>query len=203
MLAAGLIAVSLWIFDSTLLRTMTDERDRIQRAIAWTDEAIVRLDAETTAITEVELTEEQLRFQQQKELLNRQIEELDSQIANEVADLIPPEAVVSILEDMLAADPSMKLLSLKSQKPYRVGSGKAGSEARESSAPDAQSLYRHRLSIEIAASFPAALAYLQRIESSRWHLLWDRFELNVQEFPETVIRIDLHTLSRQEEWIGV
>jgi MSHA biogenesis protein MshJ len=121
-----------------------------------------------------------------------------------------------MLEEILEQVPGLEMMRVESQPPRRLGqlpSDDAGTIASvTTTAPLADAaaiaqaglrLFRHGLEIEVAGSYPAMLEYVERLEASRWNLLWDRLELEVVKFPKARIRIDLHTISGEEEWIGV
>jgi MSHA biogenesis protein MshJ len=62
--------------------------------------------------------------------------------------------------------------------------------------------YRHGLEIEVEGSYAACLEYLNAIESLPWRLYWQVLELDVIDYPLNRIRIEVGTLSLDEEWIG-
>ena len=67
---------------------------------------------------------------------------------------------------------------------------------------DAATFYRHGLEIEVEGSFAACLEYLDAIEALPWRLYWQLLDLEVIEYPRNRIRIEVSTLSLDEEWIG-
>jgi MSHA biogenesis protein MshJ len=62
--------------------------------------------------------------------------------------------------------------------------------------------YRHGLEIEVEGSYAACLEYLNAIESLPWRLYWQVLELDVIDYPRNRVRIEVSTLSLDEEWIG-
>jgi len=201
-LGGGIAALVFLAMDSTLIRPVSAKLERSRVAIERTTEEIARLESEHGALKRVELTDQEVELVARKELLQRQIAEIDAQIAAEISDLVPPEAVVSVLENVLADQSGLSLVRAESQQPHRVGSGALHDS--DSSILDAtDGLYRHGLRIQIEGDYRATLEYLERVEASPWNLLWDRLEYRVQQYPTATITLDLHTLSEVEEWIGV
>jgi MSHA biogenesis protein MshJ len=49
----------------------------------------------------------------------------------------------------------------------------------------------------------ATLRYLQALEKLPWRFFWDSVSYQVMEYPDSVVRLELHTLSLSEDWIGV
>ena len=57
--------------------------------------------------------------------------------------------------------------------------------------------------LRVQGSYLDCLAYLRAIERLPWHLYWARLEMQTGEYPQNDIVIEVHTLSLDEEWIGV
>lgn len=64
-------------------------------------------------------------------------------------------------------------------------------------------LYRHGLTLELEGSFLDCLEYLEAVERLPWKLYWGALRLEALDYPNNAIRIDIFTLSLDEEWIGV
>lgn len=201
-LGGGLAALLFFAFDAALIQAIAQERERVQHLTVVTEEEIARLERDRESLEGVELTPEELDVLRRKRQAEEELAAVNREIASEIAELVPPEAVVAVLEDMLVPFPDLRLIRITSESPHRIGSGAL--HESESGVLDATgSLYRHGLRVEIEGSFASTLEYLERVESSRWHLLWDRFEYRVGAYPSARITLELHTVSEQEEWIGV
>ena len=101
---------------------------------------------------------------------------------------------------MLSDTPGLRLVHLESKAPEELGA-RPSEDAKKKKV--GSGLYRHGLRIELEGAYPASVQYLERLEGSRWSLLWDRFDYEVQQYPNGRATIDLHTISDREEWIGV
>lgn len=204
--AAVFAGVLLFIIDQTLILRMTDERTRTKRSIELTRTAIDSTQASINQLNLNQMSAEDREIAEEIDQLRLQVQEIERQMQSTVESLVPPDAIVSVLEELLAPSRNLRLVSLRSHAPEPITSGSqesaAGEEVVEAD-PDAVVLYRHGLTLEIEGGYADTTDYLERIESSPWHLLWERFEYEVGEYPEARIRIDLHTISDQEEWIGV
>ena len=64
-------------------------------------------------------------------------------------------------------------------------------------------LYRHGLTLELEGSFLDCLEYLEAVERLPWKLYWGALRLETLDYPTNAIRVDIFTLSLDEEWIGV
>ncbi|MEM9173642.1 MAG: hypothetical protein AAGC67_00265 [Myxococcota bacterium] len=201
-LGGGLAALLFFAFDTTLIQPIATERERIRHLTAVTEEEIGRLERDREALERVELSPEELDLLRRRRQAEEELALVNREIASEIEELVPPEAIVSVLEEMLAPFGDLRLVRITSEPPHRVGSGAL--HESESGLLDATgSLYRHGLRVEIEGSFAATVEYIEAVERSPWHLLWDRLEYRVAEYPSARVTIELHTVSEQEEWIGV
>jgi len=201
-LGGGLVALILLAFDVALIQPVEKERDRVERTISATQEEIVRIQGDLDALDRSELTPQELALLARRREAKEGLEAVTQEVANEVSDLVSPEAAVSLLEDMLLPFSELRLLRITSQFPHRVGSAALrGNDAETLEAT--RRLFRHGLVLELEGDFESTLDYIETVENSPWHILWDRFDYRVDRYPNARIRIELHTLSEQEEWIGV
>ena len=194
LLSAMLVAAIGYSFDSLALRPLEQERGRTESALVARRDQIRALESQLEAARHPVLDEAERARRDEVRQLEQQIAEIDKSISKAVSKLVPPEAAVEVLEELLAHDGRLELVNLTSEKPRRLGPEET---------QGANTLYQHGLRIEIQGDFAATLDYLRRIEQSDWQLLWDRFEYHVESFPDAHVTIELHTLSEREEWVGV
>jgi len=201
-LGAATIVLIFFVIDSTLIQPTGVRMERVELQTEAVTSEISDLGNELAAFQRVDLTDEERQVLRRKRIAEQQLAEINAEIEREISELVPPEAIVSLLGEMLTPESGLRLVRLESQEPHRVGSGSLH-ESDTGLLDATASLYRHGLRMEIEGEFADTVEYLKRVESSQWHLLWDRFEYRVKQFPEATIIIDLHTVSEQEEWIGV
>jgi MSHA biogenesis protein MshJ len=183
--------------DQLMIQPVQSESETRISEIAEIGLSISKLEAELATLTDVNVIA--VRKQQQDEIsrLREQIDQIAVRLREEVTSLIPPEQTITMLEEILAEQPELKLLSLVTHTPQLVGAPVETAVAAERGR-----LYRHALSLEIAGPYPETVDYLQHLENSKWRLLWDSMIYQVEEYPRGITTIELHTLS-DEEWFGV
>ncbi len=198
MLAGMAVALTFFVIDTALTRPIQRERNRVSLGMERARADLKRLRQEEAVLTNTTHSEAEKQVKAELDQLERQLREIESRMGAQIADLVPPTKIVSVLEELLSEDRHLKLISLRSQPPIRIGEG-----TPVATAGDTPGLYRHGIRIEIEGDFRSTVDYLRRLEGSEWHLLWDRFEYRVDSFPTARVTIDLHTLSDREGWIGV
>ena len=101
--------------------------------------------------------------------------------------------MLSVLRDLLEADPRLQLLALNNSTRERVDLGQQYEDVH---------LYRHGLQLTLAATYPGLLAYLERLDQSPWRLYWQLLDYKVSDYPKGQVTLKVYTLSSQEEVLG-
>jgi MSHA biogenesis protein MshJ len=129
----------------------------------------------------------------QLERIQERIELLNNQLGDYATELIDPAEMAEVLEGMLENQQQLRLSSMRN----------LGAEALTvTEDPEKALFYKHGLEIELEGTYLACLDYLEAIEALPWRFYWQVLELNVEDFPNSRIRIEVSTLSMDEEWIG-
>ena len=137
-------------------------------------------------------------------------EELIRQIDAHTDALITPEKMKALLEDLLRAQPGLRLVGLNSfsepvQLPAAAPAASAVGTAVPTAAAQPVTLYRHGVRLQLEGGYFDLLAYLQAIQGSAWSLNWDSLDYQVGEAgpARASISLQLYTLSRHAGWVGV
>lgn len=125
--------------------------------------------------------------------LRDRIEEINATLGDHAAELIDPSEMAQVLEGVLREQSRLTLVQISNTTPEFLSS---------SDDESAVTFYRHGLEIEVEGSYFACLEYLSAIESLPWRLYWQVLELDVIDYPLNRVRIEVSTLSLDEEWIG-
>jgi len=129
----------------------------------------------------------------QLQRIQQRIDQVNEQLGDYAAELIGPAEMAHVLEGVLENQHQLRLLNMRN----------LGAEALSVSDESSNAVfYRHGLEIELAGTYLACLDYLEAIEALPWRFYWQVLELDVEEFPMNRIRIEVSTLSMDEEWIG-
>lgn len=136
-------------------------------------------------------------------------EQMLGEVDQDTAGLLPPEKMRAVLQELLRAQPKLRLLKLQSfTEPLQLAQTPAESATLEQDAaavPAPVTLYRHGLKISLQGGYFDLLAYLQAVQASGWRLHWDSLDYQVDaDGPaQAKINLVLYTLSREAGWIGV
>ena len=59
------------------------------------------------------------------------------------------------------------------------------------------------LSVVVEGSYVDIVSYLKALETMKWHVYWNRLELETRTYPLNRVRIEMSTLSLDETWLGL
>lgn len=119
---------------------------------------------------------------------------VEAMIQDYAAELISPTEMAQLLERVLQRRSTLQLRRLRNL---------GAEDLLPEDSPGQNRLYRHGLELELEGPYLAVLAYLEDLESLPWRLYWQVLEIDADEYPVNRVRIEVATLSLQEEWIGV
>ena len=206
----GVLAVLYGACNSLLLHPLDIDRTRVREALKRTRDLTIQLNQRAELLVGESEGSYLENIVQEREHLQHQLSALDDRIELGMASMVPPEKVTQMLEELLAEESDLELLSLRTLNRSALdlrGSDRPGARdgvrRSRSSDRDRDMFYRHEFVIELEGTYLATLRYLESIERLPWQLSWDRLEFRVIDHPRAHLSIELHTLSSQEDWIGV
>ena len=146
--------------------------------------------------------------------LSRQITDLDAQIELASSELIAPERMPDVLQELLADNAGLQVVGLKSRPAQRVTrdsqTGAARSDAAVAQDEQARSdgdtsaaIYRHDFTIDFEGDYLSTLEYIRSVEQLGWRVFWDSVSIDSSEYPRSRVTVSVYTLSLEEGWIGV
>ncbi len=196
--------VALWDPIAAREQALADELSTLQQTIVTTGEtlgATALNDPATVAL-------------KQEEQLRKELADINAQLASQSAGLIAPERMVQVIQDVLARQRGVTLISLHNkpvttlEKPKpaaQTSNAAATTPTAELAAVDAAASgpYVHPVELVVEGRYLDILAYLHALEALEWRFYWKLLELETVRHPANRVRIEINTLSMDKDWIGV
>lgn len=132
-------------------------------------------------------------YQERYAEVQNRIDAINESLGDYAAELVDPAEMARVLEGVLKKQSKLKLIHIGNLKPEALS---ASVDAKTAT------FYKHGLEIEFEGSYLACLEYLQEIEALPWRFYWQVLDVEVLEYPRNRIRLEVSTLSLDEEWIG-
>jgi MSHA biogenesis protein MshJ len=141
---------------------------------------------------------------------------LDARLGGRTADLVSPDRMAALLEDLLASSPAGRVTHLEALAPEPLftpeppvdgpgrGAATPGTAATTAGVAAARGgFFRHGMRVELRATFQETLAFLRVLESLPAGLLFGRLTYEVEQYPRARVVLEVYTLGAREGWLGV
>ncbi len=159
------------------------------------------------------------KLREEQAELNGELEAVKSEIESRLSHLIAPEKMADVMQSVLSDYKGLTLLSARNLKvePLKLP-GTAQKDAETSSAvtmitssftqkapepeTDSAAIFAHGFEMTLQGSYFQTVEFLQRLETMSG-FYWQALDYQVDEYPKAQIKVQISTLSLEEDWIGV
>ncbi len=189
----GFVVIILGLL--TLLIEPAYEQNRAtSQRIASTKLNVQRLEADILLMTAKLQKDPDQELNQEYKQLMVESQELSTQLAAIVENLIAPSQMAQLLEQVLADSKGLHLVSLESQTAEPIVSNESNS--------DLASYYVHPVRLELTGKYFAIVDYLEALEALPVKYYWRSFHYSVEEYPTARLVLEVYTLGTRQEFIG-
>ncbi len=196
--AAALVVYALW--QTALMDPLTAGRARTAAEASARRGAIELLQAQGLEIIARSRRDPDAANLALRERYQNEAAELDREIAESAARLVPAEKMAAVLETVLRRSAGLAVIEVQGLGTTPLFDAPA---PKPGTPPEDPGAWKHGVRITFAGSYLDALAYLHELESLPFGFFWDSFSLQVTEYPAAVTTIVVYTLSLDRRWIGV
>lgn len=194
------------LIDGLLLSPASARRAAAERGLSTLQGQIRDVQSQLTAVRRAQAVDPNAAVRSRIETLRREVEELDRGLHARSGEFVTPQRVRALLDRVLAGRPGLQLVELRSLDPVPVQDpavpAAAGSTATSPGAVSSV-LFRHGLQIAVRGRYAELVDYLRELENLPVRVFWGRIDLVAENWPDSVVRITLHTLSLERTWIAV
>lgn len=206
-LAASIVVVYVLI-DSLLVTPVATQRKRLLLATQNDQAEIVKMLAQVQTLVRNKGADPDAVMKARLSELAAKQAELQRQIDAQSADMVPPEKMAAVLEKILANNPKLQLLEVKTLPRASITLEKEtgpvqGQPAKTPVENKPLEIYRHGVQITMRGSYLDLLAYLKAIESLPLRMFWDRLDMSVTAYPTVTMKLDVYTISLEKVWLTV
>ncbi len=190
----------IWVVWSFGIQQFIDERRQAATNGVGSVQAQIQ-----AAITEQRLlsgnrsTDPDEMLRDKRDVLLQALESLETRLERAVDSFVAPERMPELLSEVMREHDGLSFTSVTRlpSEPLIARNEDAVVEL------DVPSLYRHPLRIDFEGTYFDVLSYLAALESSDWRLNWRSLNYEVAAYPNARVSVEVDTLSRQREWLGV
>ena len=191
MFGAGMMLLgSVWYLG--LMQPLTKQVTRNRTEIASLQERM-KTTNQNLEVQALQISGSETGDREKFERVQQRLDDINERLGGYAAELIDPAEMSRVLQSVLKEQSKLRLIRARN---ISRGAMSASAEA------ETTTFYRHGLEIEFEGSYLACLEYLQQLEALPWRFYWQFLEIEVLEYPRNRIRLEVSTLSPDEEWIG-
>lgn len=137
-------------------------------------------------------------------LLNKYMAEskqLDEALTRTSVQIISPQEMAALLEQLLKSQAGLKFISLKNKAatPEFIESR----DEVQADVDNVNTIYRHSVVLQMEGDYHSALSYLKKLEQLSWRFFWHEVEIETSNYPDALITLEVYTLGFREGLIGV
>lgn len=199
------LGITYYLWHGLVLDTMFGSKEKIAENIKLVKQQVVQLAEQINAVAELTRLNPKVELSERINLLKKEKQEYEDSIMVLTKQLIPPQEMAKLLEEILVRDHDLTLVQMENtaEEPIfkQSGSGKGQKEQKEEE--QVNQIYRHGLKLEFKGTYFATQHFLQKLEKLPWKLLWYEFHYQVQDYPVASVKVVIYTLSLQKSCLGM
>jgi len=139
--------------------------------------------------------------------LQQQLAQIEASIAAEERKFTAPDKMRGVLEELLAKNRRVNLVSLKTLPMTSIAEDGAAAKPPAGApaakpAPAGRLIYRHGVELTVSGSYLDILGYLQELDRLPTQLYWGDLGLEGQ-YPTITVKVVVYTMSLDRAWLSV
>ena len=202
--AVSLVLVAL--LQIFLLDPMLARRNALSAQVAQQDDETKAIQIQIQGLVRPGVQDPDVINREKLKSLRDQLAQIDKQLELRQKQFVAPQAMAAMLGRVVEKNRKLQLLSLRNLPGASLsepGAAVAAAGAAPGRPAGARELYRHTVELTVRGSYFDLLEYLAALERMPEQVFWDGIELNVAEYPQSVLKLTVYTLSPQKSWLTV
>ncbi len=147
-------------------------------------------------------------------------DELDGKIHERTIHMISPKEMNKILNEIIQKSKNLQVFNIQSlthdplaelknsDNTQDAAASKAGAEKAQppknvEGNKNGPTIFQHTILIELLGGYFETLNFLKALEKNHLNVVWDQIDYTVTQYPMANIKIMVHTLNLDKDWIGV
>jgi MSHA biogenesis protein MshJ len=149
----------------------------------------------------------------QIEALQQEIERINAMVQNHGRNFVKPEEMAAMLENLIARQGSLNLVSLTKLPLQDLMSaglranaqapGQTNPQAPADGKTPAETVYKHGMRVVVQGSYADLVSYLHQLESLSERLGWGEIRLEANDYPKSTLSFDIYTFSLEKTWLHI
>jgi MSHA biogenesis protein MshJ len=206
LVAAAAVLGPLLIGNALIIDPQSAKVAALKGSIAQQSTQLAELQAQTGNLQRQLQIDPDAAAKNELKALHETQQKLDDDLHQFSDTLVRPEEMNGLLERLLARQPGLRLVSLKTLAPQSVLGEKqtSGIKGEVAKVLNKQfDLYKHGVQIRLQGSYGELQAYLAQLEKLQKQLLWGELQYKVLAYPKAEMSLMVYTLSPDRAWLAL
>ncbi len=206
----GIVVVLYVAWAHLLMDPLDVRREALTSQVSQTRADIDTLNAEIGRLARGRGQDPDAPLRERLGALRVEMEARNRRIGELTQSLIPPKEMVGVLESLLTRDTRLKLIALEGlgHTPLVEWVGPTDEENNGAVEPgqadgSVPGLYKHGLRLVFRGSYSDTVKLLEQMEGLPWNFIWSRMRIEIEEYPVSVVTLEIYSLSFDEAWLEV
>jgi len=192
MFFGALALVLMTLAQVFLLNPVLSRRNQLSAQLAQQEDETKAIQARIQPLVRPAVQDRNALNRDKLKSLREEMAQLDRQLERKQQQFVAPGKMAALLESMIVKNRKLQLMSLRNLP-----------GASPPVAAGARGVFRHTVELSLSGSYFDLLDYLGALERMPQQLFWDGFELNVAQYPQSVLKLTIYTLSPEKSWLTV
>lgn len=204
--AAAFALVSL--INTFFLDPLLSQQKQMASQTSQQKEKMKEIQAQLETLIEAKQADAHAPQRERIRLLREQIAEGEAYIKAKQDQLVPPEKMASLLEQVLAKNTRLQLVALETLpvslfiEPNAEAAEVAASAVTQIFKQEKQ-IFKHGVRMTVRGSYADLMQYLAALEHMPTQMFWGMVKMNVVAHSDVELTLTLYTLSLDKTWLQV
>lgn len=212
MVFSGAALVVVFLLNILLLDPAFKEQKTVSQKMKQNQDEIAKIQFEIQSKVRAHGEDPDKANQAKLKKLQQEMDGLRTDLTNVQKNLVPPQKMTMMLEDILKRNGRLKLISLKNLPQVNLNkpepkkqdvTGAKVSDKAEAIAAETGAIYQHAVEIVVYGNYMDMMNYLTALEAMRWQLYWSKAKFQVDSYPNGTLTLTVYTLSLDKTWLNL
>lgn len=194
--------VMMTLLQVFLLNPVLLRREQLTAQIALQEDETKAIQARIDALAKPGAPDQNALNRDRLKNLREQMAQMDRRFEQQQGKFVAPDKMTAMLQNVIAKNRKLQLVSLRNLPGSSLSKPVAGAST-DAAGDHKREVFRHAVELSVKGSYFDLLDYLAALERMPQRVFVDGFELSVTQYPQSVLKLTIYTLSQEKSWLIV
>ncbi len=200
---AALAFILISLVHVLLIDSLLEEQKKLANQVTQQQEKVKEIHGRLDALLQARKSDADSPLRQRLSQIRQQITEGNAYLQNRRSQLVAPEQMADLLQQVLQKNSKLQLLSLQTLPATSLAEKAAKPEDAGAATDPGKQIYRHGVQLTVRGNYLDLLHYLAELEQLPSAMYWGMARMNVVQHPNAELTLTIYTLSIGKTWLQV